>query len=608
MASTSRALFSLALLAALTAGLSTARADEPGRRNVLIFVADGLRSGMVTPEHAPTMAALRAQGVDLTNSHAMYPTVTTPNASAIATGHKLGDTGDFGNILYIGAPTSPATPSPFAGVEDDDVLGGLNGLFGGNYLNEETLMSAARKAGYSTAAIGKNGPIGIQDVTQRDGRGTLIIDDQTGWPGGFPIPDEVRDAIKAAGLDEQAEDRGLNGSPGTYNMPGVVVANVQQQDWFTGVATKVVLPRIKAKGAPFFMVFWSRDPDGTQHFQGDSLDKLTPGINGPTSLAAIRNADTDLARILATLKDLGLADNTDVFVIADHGFSTISKESHTSASAKFHYPDVPKSRLPRGFVAIDLAAWLKAPLFDASALPVDYRHGEHPGGDAALIGKDPNKPLIAVAENGGSDLLYLPGPDARRRALKTVDWLTRQDYVGAIFVNDALGPIPGALPMSQASLMGLAVTPQPSILISFRSFDTKCGNPELCAVEVADAAYQQGQGMHGSFSRADTHNFMAVAGPDFRKGFRDLSPVSNADVAPTLAKVLGLQLAANGKLVGRVMTEALSDGTTTSSTSAVVRSKPAANGFVTVLDTQQAAGSTYFDAAGDPGRVVGLRQ
>jgi len=607
MVSTLRALFGLALVAAASAiGVSAAQADEAPRRNVLIFVADGLRSGMVTPDHAPTMARLRVEGVDLVNSHAMYPTVTTPNASAIATGHKLGDTGDFGNILYIGAPTSPQTPSPFAGVEDDDVLGGLNGLFGGNYLNEETLMAAARKAGYSTAAIGKNGPIGIQDVTQRDGSGTLIIDDQTGWPGGFPIPDDVRDAIKAAGLEVQAEDRGLNGSPGTYNMAGVIVANVQQQDWFTGVATKVVLPRIKAKGAPFFMVFWSRDPDGTQHFNGDSLNKLTPGINGPTSLAAIRNADTDLARILATLKDLGLADNTDVVVLADHGFSTISKESHTSASTKFHYLDVPKGRLPRGFLAIDLADWLKAPLFDASALPVDYRRGEHPNNDAALIGKDPAKPLIAVAENGGSDLLYLPGPDARKLAAKTVAWLTRQDYVGAIFVNDALGPIPGALPMSQASLMGLAVTPQPSILISFRSFDTKCANPELCAVEVSDSAYQQGQGMHGSFSRADTHNFMAAYGPDFKKGFRDPTPVSNADVAPTLAKILGIEVPAKGKLVGRVMTEALPDGAAVASTSAVIRSKAAANGFVTVLDTQTADGRDYFDAAGDPGRVVGL--
>ena len=54
------------------------------------------------------------------------------------------------------------------------------------------------------------------------------------------------------------------------------------------------------------MVFWSRDPDGTQHNQGDSLGRLVPGINGPTSLAAISNADDNLARLLAALKEQGL--------------------------------------------------------------------------------------------------------------------------------------------------------------------------------------------------------------------------------------------------------------------------------------------------------------
>ncbi len=77
-------------------------------------------------------------------------------------------------------------------------------------------------------------------------------------------------------------------------MPGVVVANVEQQDWLAAVATKVLLPRFKAQGRPFVLVFWSRDPDGTQHGQGDSLNSLEPGINGPTSKAAIRNASNDL--------------------------------------------------------------------------------------------------------------------------------------------------------------------------------------------------------------------------------------------------------------------------------------------------------------------------
>ena len=68
-----------------------------------------------------------------------------------------------------------------------------------------------------------------------------------------------------------------------------------QQAYFADVATKVVLPMFKARGKPFVLVFWSRDPDGSQHNNGDSLNTVTPGINGPTSMAGIKNADDNLA-------------------------------------------------------------------------------------------------------------------------------------------------------------------------------------------------------------------------------------------------------------------------------------------------------------------------
>ena len=46
------------------------------------IIADGLRAASVTPETAPTMYALRSASVNFANSHALYPTVTTANASA----------------------------------------------------------------------------------------------------------------------------------------------------------------------------------------------------------------------------------------------------------------------------------------------------------------------------------------------------------------------------------------------------------------------------------------------------------------------------------------------------------------------------------------------
>ena len=73
------------------------------------------------------------------------------------------------------------------------------------------------------------------------------------------------------------------------------------------VAAKVVLPMFKARNKPFVLVFWSRDPDGSQHNTGDSLNTITPGINGPTSMAGIKNADNNLAQLRKALDELGLA-------------------------------------------------------------------------------------------------------------------------------------------------------------------------------------------------------------------------------------------------------------------------------------------------------------
>src|SRR5262249_45145711 len=155
---------------------------------------------------------------------------------------------------------------------------------------------------------------------------TIVVDDSTGSPAGIPLAPDIVDRLTAAGLPVKAPSRGTNGAAGNATTPGTTVANVEQQRYFVDVATRVVLPLFKERQAPFVLVYWSRDPDGTQHNQGDSLNRLMPGINGPTSLAAIKNADDDLARLRAAVDALGLADTTDIIVIADHGFATISKE------------------------------------------------------------------------------------------------------------------------------------------------------------------------------------------------------------------------------------------------------------------------------------------
>jgi arylsulfatase A-like enzyme len=643
----------LVLLAAAAAAwpVSSTFFSQQGRlvnarpRNIVILVFDGLRAGSVNATDAPTMDWIRSHGVSFVNSHSLFPTFTTANASAIATGHYFGDTGDFSNTFYIGQPIflsgnfgrAPGTYSPY--IENDSVLGDLDSAFHGNYLNEETLLGAARAQGFHTAAVGKMGPTAIQDVSQLnpvDGKfatpQTVIIDDGTGTADGVPLDPRISSALLRAGLPTTTPPR--NQPTGNNTTPGTLTPNTEQQAYFANAVTRAILPLFKKSGKPFVLLYWSRDPDGTQHYQGDSLNKLVPGINGPTSKAGLRNADNNLKQILDAINsDAEMAADTDIFITADHGFATISKhdidaDGHGTASysAKWLYKDaqgrqeVNDGFLPQGFLAIDIAHELGLPLFDPDVQinspdgkkifqPVDpvipqqrATVGQRPSNGNGLIGgtgriAKQTDAKVVVSANGGSDLIYLPTHDPATME-KIVAFLARQDYVGGIFADDDYGKLPGALPLSTIRLVGSSKLPRPSIVVAFKTFATDSRRPLMTAVQITDYNLQHGQGMHGSFGRSNTFNFMAAYGPDFKKQFVDRAPISNADIQPTLAKILGLNIASNGTLNGRILEEALLDGPSSVPSKRHVEIAPyAANGKATVLVYQRVMQQVYFDWA-----------
>ena len=228
-----RNLRSLALSGALTlsaAALQTAAAGQPN--NVVLFVPDGLRPLVVSQETAPTMSAIRDNGVNFKNPHSLFPTFTTPNAAAMATGHYLGDTGDFSNTIYSGFPVPGAGDSLTPFLESDPVLGDVDEHFAGDYLDEVTLLKAARDAGISTATVGKLGPALIFDPTERSGNQTVLIDDATGTGRGIPLSPEVTVRLQAVYLPLATPSRGPNGMAGDATKPGTLTANVLQQDYF----------------------------------------------------------------------------------------------------------------------------------------------------------------------------------------------------------------------------------------------------------------------------------------------------------------------------------------------------------------------------------------
>jgi arylsulfatase A-like enzyme len=613
-------------LLVIAAACGTAHAR--GRaRNVVIFVADGLRPVSINPTDAPTLARLQKEGVFFANSHSLFPTVTTANASAIATGHLLGDTGDFANTLYTGAEIL-GSGTPF--VEDDQVLAALDDQLGGNYLGEASLLGTARAHGFSTAAIGKVGPTLIQEVTQGNrGAGvpaTIVIDDRTGSDQGVPLDPALAAALKAAlgsaappsratGKPKTPDDNGFSGDSRT---PGTRVANVPQQRYLADAVTKVIFPELKKRGKPFVLLFWSRDPDATQHNQGDSLGNLAPGINGPTSKSAVKNADDTLRQILGAIEsDPDLAATTDLFVTSDHGFSTASRRDvdaaghpSVSPSAKATMADVRPGDLPPGFVAIDIAAHLALRLCDPDRTWIGVggvkvyatiEAGEHPilgNGllDSSCAIQAPRQAKVIIAANGGSDLIYVPDGDAARIA-DVAAFLLGQDYVGGVFV-DAPRPPAGTLSLRDINLKGSARTPTPSIVVALKNFSRDASDPVRTQVDLSDNTLQQGQGMHGSFGRADVTNTMIGFGPDFKRGFVDRAPASNADIAPTLSRILGLAMRSRGRLKGRALSEALVGGpATTRSTCGELAARPTAKGVRTAIHFQTAAGVRYLDAA-----------
>ena len=411
----------------------------------------------------------------------------------------------FSNTIYTGfqVPSVSKTVTPF--LESDPVLGDVDEHFSGNFLNEVTILRIAHDQGFSTAAIGKVGPTLIFDHTDRTGTQTIIVDDDaTGSPKGIPLSAEMTERLRRR---QACRPRRRRAAPNmATNYAGTLtVANVVQQDYFAAAVTRAILPMFKERDRPFVLMFWSRDPDGAQHFQGDSLNSLVPGINGPTSLAAIRNADDDLARIRAALGELGLLETTDIVVVADHRFFHDAEgESRTSPTVRTKFANTPAGQLPLGFVALDLARALELPLIDPDDNYRTIGEGERSKFGNGLIGGDSNSPKLVVAANGGSDLIYLPDGD-KELAKRVIDVLLAQDYVSGIFVDTKLGKFPGTLTLDDIALEGAAVTPLPAIAISFRSFDTVCGEPVQCTVEIADTILQQGAPGHARLVQPRRH-------------------------------------------------------------------------------------------------------
>lgn len=438
-------------------------------RHVVLIVWDGMRPDFVSEQHAPGLFNLSQRGVFFPHHHSVYLSATEVNGTAISTGAYPAHDGIIGNSEFRPEfdPARPIHTEALAVVRKADEF------THGHYIHLPTLAEIVRASGQKSAVAGAK-PIALlldRSPRQSADAGANVF-------AGSTLPSNLLELI--------------TGQQGTF--PAESSKNPTRNDW----TTSALLNPLWADGVPAFTCLWMNQPDFAQH-------QTSPG--SPQSLAAIRNADDNLSRVIKALKLKGVLDSTDILVVSDHGFSTIG-------------------------AAVDVADSLQKAGFNATR---EFKSKPAPG-------------EILVVANSGSSLLYLP--DHSNAVIeKLVHFFQRWKSTGVIFTRKAM---PGTFALSDVHLDSDSA---PDILISLRwmSDPNKFGAHGLITADRS--SYSPGQGAHVSLSPFDMHNTLVAAGPDFRPGITNSLPSGNVDIAPTILYLLGIK--PPQPMDGRVLSESL---------------------------------------------------
>ena len=436
----------------------------PPSSKVLIVVFDGLQPAQITPVLMPNLSEFARSGVTFTNHHPVFPTVTRVNVSSLVTGCLPGRHGLAGNTFlcrdYDPHRVIPAMEPILQAISDAT----------GQVLLAPTLADLLGRHGLQYVAIGTgtSGNAYLHNPNAAVAGGATIHPD-------FTLPRPLYAELEAR----------------FGNWPDQDLPNTARLVHARRILTEYILPELD----PAVAVFWSSEPDKTQHEDGVGLGRA------PRALA---EADAEFGEIMSYLEQSGRTSTTDVFVVSDHGYSTISEV-------------IPVEPILRdaGFPAIDQS-----------------------GG-------------VAVANNGGSALLYVHEADPTVAA-KLTECLTSLAWCGPLFASARVGQPAGTLPMS---IVGIDGPRSPDLVMSFPW--TSQENDAGYRGHAPATGGAVGQGQHGSLSRHELRNTGLAQGPSLRNGTLIATPTGNIDLAPTILHLLGLPI--NPAMDGRILTEALNE-------------------------------------------------
>ena len=456
----------ISLLFLIVCASAAAVAPTKPERHIVVVVWDGMRPDFVTEQNTPTLWKLAREGVTFRNHHAAYPSATMVNGTAMVTGVYPGRSGIIANHVY----RPDIDPRHAVDVELPPTVKKGDELSGGKYIAVPTIADLVERAG-ARSVIAAAKTVGL--LLDRHPNDVGAKNSATLFAG---------KTLPSAAIDSIAEKIGPFPS-----------AHLQKDSW----TTKALIHILWEDGVPAFSILWLGEPDLTQH-------ETAPGA--PVALAAIRLADENLAAILSALDEHKARETTDVFVVSDHGFSTIKR-------------------------SIDLRKILSEAGFAATT---EFT-GEPKPGDIMLAG------------NGGSVLFYIIGYDSTV-ARRLVEFLQQSDFAGVIFTRQ---PMDGTFALEQANIQSDRA---PDVVMAFR-WDASKNQFDVPGMIDADWQRAAGKGTHATLSRFDMHNTLIAAGPDFQRGEKNDLPSGNVDLAPTILQILDIK--SEQKMDGRILSEAM---------------------------------------------------
>jgi predicted AlkP superfamily pyrophosphatase or phosphodiesterase len=423
----------------------------PPSDRVVVISLDGFAGWALDDPHlpVPTLRRLAATGAWAKRMRPVNPTVTWANHTSMVTGVTPAKHGVIFNGLLIREPGVPPRTEPWRDKKDMVKAG--------------TLYDAAHARGLTTAQVDWvaifNAPTITWEFPERpDPKGQV-----------------ARELVKA-GIISQAD------------LDAFASQNILFRDHIWTLAAAHILRQHR----PNLLMFHLLNLDSTQHRYGPRT---------PAAMDAMAYLDTQVATIVKTLEETGLAKSTSLFIVSDHGFKTVKRQIRPNA------------------------AFQKAGLLETNQNKVTKADAYSvPEGGTALVYVTVTDPSGAILKRAKEALTGLEGIDS---IVEPADYSryglpqpAQSDQMGSLFL---------------IAKEGYAFTADPA---------------EPVVVDAPPGSL----GAHGYVATdPELHALFIASGRGIRSGVT-LDEVATVDLAPTMGRLLGIGLP---DVDGRVLTEVL---------------------------------------------------